>query len=70
MSPARWQYLKALRPHPSRLIHQSAAVAMIPNPIDPLAPPLPWIEKPGHTYSVGRNAAKRARRIALQELRT
>lgn len=42
------------------LIHESAAVSMIPHPMNPMgARVVPWIEKPGHTYNVGRNVDKR-----------
>jgi len=62
LTPARWQYLKGLGLGSGRMIHQSAAVAMIPHPTNPMIPPTPWIEKPGHTFNVGRNKAKRERR--------
>jgi hypothetical protein len=45
-----------------RMIHQSCAVAMLPNEAGIHA--IPWVEKPGHTRNLGRNAAKRAARAA------
>lgn len=47
----------------SRMTHKSCDVAMLPHP-DPMQPSLPWIERPGHTYNVGRNKAKRECRAA------
>lgn len=61
ITPKRWQYLKGLGLGPGKMIHQSAAVAMIPHP-NPMIPPTPWVQRPGITYDVGRNAAKRDRR--------
>lgn len=42
---------------------------MVPNPIDPMMPLIPWVQKPGITYNVGRNKAKRERRAAVRALR-
>jgi hypothetical protein len=67
MNADRWNYLKALRPSPGRLVFNARDAAMIPNPallLDPDAMPkrIPWIEPQGRTYNVGKNAAKRAAR--------
>lgn len=64
MTRARWAYLKALRPAPPKYLHISAYARMVPNPINPLWPPVPWVQRPGVTYDVGRNKAKRAKRAA------
>lgn len=66
MNKSRWQYLKSLTVGPGRYAHMSAAVRMLPNPAGDHLPLVPWIERPGHTYDVGRNAAKRARRVAAK----
>ena len=63
---ARWQYLKGLGLGPGKMIHTSAAVAMIPHPFNPMMPSTPWIEKPGRTLNTGRNAMKRARKFNAQ----
>jgi len=63
MSQKRWARIKRLAPNTSRYLHTSCNVAMLANP-DPMKPRIPWIEKPGHTYNVGSNAAKRAKRAA------
>lgn len=63
ISAKRWQYLKGLGLGPGRMLHKSAEVAMIPHPTNPMIPPTPWIQKPGETYNVGRNKAKRERRL-------
>ncbi len=64
ISAERWAYLKSIGVGRGKLIHESAAVAMIPHPTNPMLPSTPWIEKPGHTYDIGRNKAKRAARVA------
>lgn len=46
----------------SSYLHISCEARMVLNPIDPMLPPLPWIQKPGVTYDIGRNKAKRERR--------
>ena len=43
-------------------LHVSAEARMVPHPLSATAPWIPWIQKPGRTYDIGRNAAKRARR--------
>jgi hypothetical protein len=50
MQKARWDYIKALKPQ-QRYFHVSAKVAMIPHPTNPLLPAVPWVQKPGKTYS-------------------
>lgn len=67
MNAARWNYLKALTPPAPRYLHTSAAVAMLPHPTDPLMPPIPWTQRPGVTYNVGRNKAKRESRDPSKE---
>lgn len=34
-SPARWAYLKALRPRPPRMVHVSAHILHVPDPDNP-----------------------------------
>jgi hypothetical protein len=60
----RRDYIKKLQPPAPRYIHVSCEARMIPNPLDPLAPPIPWVERPGFTLNIGRNADKRALREA------
>jgi len=69
MNAARWKYLKALTPPAPRYLHTSAAVAMLPQPTDPLMPSIPWTQRPGDTYNVGRNAEKRRRRADAKSAR-
>ena len=59
MNTDRWNYLKALSPPAPRYLHVSCDAAMIPNPLIP-GMKMPWVERPGKTYNVGRNKAKRA----------
>lgn len=55
--------LKAFCARRGTYLHVSAAVAMLPDPANPNGPRvIPWIQKPGQTYNVGRNAMKRASR--------
>lgn len=68
MNKVRWQYIKALTVVP-RLVHQSCAVAMLPHPSNPEGPRvIPWIERPGKTLNIGRNAAKRALRNGARKI--
>lgn len=57
MVPARWTYLKQLA-LTQRYIHVSAFVEMLPNPVDPLLPKIPWIERPGHSLHMFRTNKK------------
>jgi hypothetical protein len=72
MTSERWDRIKAIRLPRGRMVHKSCHATMIPDPnsaIDSVARPMiPYIQKPGITYNVGRNAAKRARR-AIKEMR-
>ena len=68
MTRERWAYLKTLRPGRGEYLHVSAAVRMIPQK-NPMLPWIPWTQKPGITYDVGRNKAKRERRAASRALR-
>lgn len=61
MSSARWEYLKALAPSLPRFVHVSCSACMRPNPLDPLLPWIPFVEK-GTTYNVGSNERKRCKR--------
>lgn len=66
MPAARWAYLKALQSAAPRYLHKSAECGMR---LDPVAKALgidryvPWVQKPGVTYNVGRNAVKRQARL-------
>ncbi len=73
MNRNRWQYLKDLAPSAPRMVHQSAAAGMVPDPRSAITgfalPLIPWVERPGKTYNVGRNRAKRERREAAKAAR-
>lgn len=62
MTHAAWLAVqsKGVRPN---MIHKSCDTYMVPDP-QLKGPPLPWIQKPGVTFNIGRNAAKRARKAA------
>lgn len=57
MVPDRWAYLKQ-RGLTARYIHYSAMVKMLDNPLDPLLPKIPWIERPGHSLNMLRTNKK------------
>lgn len=64
MKPARWAYLKSLRPGPGRYLHVSAEI--VRNPLAAIAEANnklftgpQYIVGATHTYNVGRNKAKR-----------
>lgn len=59
MSAKRWKYLKELKAINPTYKHVSAEVSMIPNPLGKMLDPIPMISRPGKTYNVGRNKAKR-----------
>ncbi len=61
MDRARWLYLKALRPSLGKLLHLSCDAGMIRNPTGNL---VPWIQRPGTSYNIGRNKAKHVRRAS------
>lgn len=67
-SRARWEYLKALAPALPRYVHISCHATMRPNPLDPLLPWIPFVEK-GTTFNAGRNQDKRAKRAAAKVAR-
>jgi hypothetical protein len=54
--------LQACLARRASFLHVSAEARMVPHPLSANAPWIPWIQKPGRTYDIGRNAAKRARR--------
>jgi hypothetical protein len=64
MSRKRWEYLKALHPAEPRYLHVSARISFRANPLNPIMSPVPFVVRPGVTYNVGRNKAKRDRRVA------
>lgn len=67
MDTARWQYIKALQPPAPRMVHQSCAAGMRPNPHGENFPWVPWVQKPGKTLNTGRNEAKRALRTGARK---
>lgn len=62
LPPARWAYLKALRPSRGEMVHRSVNAFMVANPEGAHLPTVPVIAYPGKTFNVGRNKAKRERR--------
>lgn len=68
LSQARWAYLKALKPAAPRMVHQSCEAYMIA-PTGYGMPWTPYVQKPGVTYNVGRNARKRKERATNAKLR-
>lgn len=58
----RWKYLKEKKATNPSYKHISAEVSMIPNPLGEMFPPIPMVTRPGNTYSVGRNKAKREKK--------
>lgn len=62
MPRKQWERMKLIDVGPGRYIHVSAAVQMRPVPFGAGIQYAPWVQKPGETYNVGRNKAKRARR--------
>lgn len=46
----------------NRYFHISCKAGMRPDPRGNAFPAIPWVQKPGITYNVGRNEAKRERR--------
>lgn len=65
----KWLRIRALKPSEPRYLHVSAKVAMHPNPLGRHMPMLPWIQRPGTTFNVGRNKAKHEKRAAAKALR-
>lgn len=53
LNPARWAYLKALKPSQGRYFHVSCFANMVPNPRGPMFPVIPFVEKPGITWKRG-----------------
>lgn len=58
----RIQAMRENKPGAGRYFHISAHVSMRSDPRGATFPKIPTIAKPGKTYNVGRNAAKRAQR--------
>jgi hypothetical protein len=46
----------------TRYLHVSCEAYMTPNPLGANLPTIPYIQRPGVTYNVGRNKAKREMR--------
>jgi hypothetical protein len=65
MTGKRWRELKDRASAAPRYTHISCIARMVPDPSGPNLPAIPYIA-PGHTYNVGRNAAKRARRALVR----
>lgn len=53
LKPARWAYLKALKPSPGRYFPVSCFANMVPDPRGSGFPALPFVERPGITYKCG-----------------
>lgn len=54
-----WERRKALAPR-AYLAFNACNVAMLPHPENPEGPRIiPWVESPGRTCNLGRNAIKR-----------
>ena len=62
MTAERWDYIKSMSHGTHRYAHVSCAARMIPDPAGAQLPWIPFVQRPGHTFNKGRNAAKRARR--------
>ena len=58
----RWKYLKEKKATNPSYKHISAEVSLIPNPLGKMFPPIPMVSRPGKTYDVGRNKAKREKK--------
>jgi|SRR6185437_9508186 len=57
-----WKYLKEKKATNPTYKHVSAEVSMIPNPLGEMLPPIPMVSRPGNTYNIGRNKAKREKK--------
>lgn len=57
----RWEYLKSLKVVGS-YTHISCKAGMIDNPLGKEFPKIPYVDRPGNTYNVGRNKEKRLTR--------
>lgn len=62
LSAKRWNYLKNLKSTNPTYKHVSAEVSMVPNPLGKMLNPIPMVTRPGTTYNVGRNKAKREKK--------
>lgn len=62
LSAKRWSYLKNLNATNPTYKHVSAEVSMVPNPLGKMLNPIPMVTRPGTTYNVGRNKAKREKK--------
>jgi len=63
MTAKRWDYLKNLSVINPKYVHVSAKASMIKNPLDSALPPIPMVTRPGTTYSIGKNKAKREKKL-------
>ena len=67
LSPSHWRYLKSLPPCTERWFHISAPIIRVTNPVTGVS--TPFAQRPGSTYNVGHNAAKReARRARVRRI--
>lgn len=62
MTAKRWNYLKDLKAINPSYKHISAEVSLVPNPLGKMLDPIPMVTRPGTTYNIGRNKAKRIER--------
>ncbi len=62
MTDARWARIKSLPANTARYFHTSCRAGMRGDPRGIGYPAIPYVEKPGTTYNVGRNMAKRERK--------
>lgn len=62
MPAKRWCYLKELKATNPKYLHVSAEVSMVPNPLGKMLDPIPMVNRPGETYNIGRNKAKREKK--------
>lgn len=62
LSKERWEYLKKLHPSKGKYIHTSVKAGMVIDPRGKEFPPIPMVMRPGDTYNVGRNKAKREKK--------
>lgn len=62
MAAKRWWYLKNLNAINPTYKHVSAEVSLVPNPLGAMLDPVPMVTRPGTTYNIGRNKAKREKK--------
>lgn len=58
MKPKGWDRIKKLK-LTNRYYHISAKAGMVPNPVDPMLPPVPYVERPGITLVTTRATLRR-----------